>query len=276
MACCVNITRHPFSGAGSSPRDMSEELGKEGGVVTWADSLEAAGHAAPFTALSSSGERAGLQLDFGVEQCWQPVDAHRATLWCGRQGKQEEFAHALGVRHFTKCESSCRHETLLDAVEDVGLPRTNAAAFLTSRELVQDVWDAFAETHALGASRVPMFVFNGPMSNGGPFRSGGGRPYIVSGPADTDTFLAVLRSILGDAQALEQRNTPSPAAAQQQQQQRQASEAHAATKPGGSRAATATPPRPQRRRSASKRHGEPQSALAGVRKPATPHRQEEV
>ena len=58
----------------------------------------------------------------------------------------------------------------------VGLDRADAAAFLETDELVDEVWRSFGDTiHVKDIHAIPLFVFNVPVidATGGPFRSPG-------------------------------------------------------------------------------------------------------
>ena len=104
----------------------------------------------------------------------------------------------LGRKHFEEKSSASHRATLLDVVEEVGLSRSDANAFLDTDELVDFVWDSYGATiREKGIEAIPFFVFLPPGSDGGPFRQGdrGGKSYVVRGSADPQTFFKVFDTI---------------------------------------------------------------------------------
>mmetsp|Transcript_35668 Transcript_35668/g.42996 ORF Transcript_35668/g.42996 Transcript_35668/m.42996 type:complete len:153 (-) Transcript_35668:496-954(-) len=142
------------------------------------------------------GSRAGIKFDYQVQAQWQPVESQRLMLWAGRFGKQEEFMTALGHRHFEKKESASHRRTLLAAAEEVGLDVQLAQQFLNTDELVEHVWRSYGTTiREKGIHSIPLFVFNGPKTNGGPFRPGPGQAIVHSGSGDPHSFLQIFSKI---------------------------------------------------------------------------------
>jgi len=140
------------------------------------------------------GKRAGVEINYDVQTNWQPVDSQRLMLWTARYGKQEEFMDVLGNSHFEKQQSASHRSTLLGAVEQVGLDQAEAERFLETDELKDYVWQSYGSTiHEKGIHSIPFFVFNGPKTNGGPFRSGENTASIVRGSGDPETFMEVFR-----------------------------------------------------------------------------------
>ncbi|CAE8643195.1 unnamed protein product [Polarella glacialis] len=150
------------------------------------------------------GRRAGIELDYGVQTNWQPVDSQRLMLWSGRFGRQEKFMSALAQRHFEQRKSASHRTTLMEVVEEIGLNVVEARQFLETDELVAEVWRSYGETiHDKGIHAIPFFVFNSPLTDGGPFRSGKGEPAIVKGSGDPPTFLRVFEQLLRDVERAE-------------------------------------------------------------------------
>ena len=148
----LNVTRHPYSFNGDSRRGSLAGHGtKEGNEPTWHDSLlgycggDAAKRDAAEDGMRTLGRRAGIELDYGVQTNWQPIDSQRSMLWARRFGLAEEFMDHLGHRHFEQRKSASHRATLLDAAAAAGLDASALGAFLDSDELVADVAAAKAQ-----------------------------------------------------------------------------------------------------------------------------------
>eukprot|EP00747_Dinoflagellata_sp_TGD_P055127 gnl/TRDRNA2_/TRDRNA2_149376_c0_seq1.p1 gnl/TRDRNA2_/TRDRNA2_149376_c0~~gnl/TRDRNA2_/TRDRNA2_149376_c0_seq1.p1 ORF type:complete len:198 (+),score=33.62 gnl/TRDRNA2_/TRDRNA2_149376_c0_seq1:312-905(+) len=148
--------------------------------------------------------RSGIWLDYHVQTNWQPVDSQRLMMWAGRFGKQELYMSALARRHFEQRKSASHRSTLLEAAEEAGLDVKAAAAFLETDELRADVWRSYGDMiRGKGIHAIPFFVFNSPLTDGGPFGSGKGKPVIVNGSADQRYFLEIFEGILKDVEGTE-------------------------------------------------------------------------
>jgi len=148
------------------------------------------------------GRRVGIELDYHVQTQWQPVDSQRLMLWAHRYGKQEAYMSALGRRHFEERTSASHATTLLAACAEAGLDAEAASAVLASEEFREEVWHSYGSTiRDKGVHAIPLFIFNSPLTDGGPFRSGGGKPCIVHGSASRDEFLSLFERMLRDVRA---------------------------------------------------------------------------
>jgi len=151
------------------------------------------------------GAAAGIRFDYNVVAQWQPVESQRLLLWAGRYGLQEEFMSALNKRHFEQRQSASKRETLLAAVEEVGLDRAAASAFLDTDELEAQVWRSYGETiRDKAIHSIPLFALSVPAIDavGGPFRSPGrDEAYVVRGSMDDAYFLELFCVILRDVNA---------------------------------------------------------------------------
>mmetsp|Transcript_85333 Transcript_85333/g.198394 ORF Transcript_85333/g.198394 Transcript_85333/m.198394 type:complete len:213 (-) Transcript_85333:162-800(-) len=206
----LNVTRHPYSFIGDNRTEGGSLQGfgtPEGQEKTWHESLlgycggsESVRREAEET-MRQLGRRAGIELDYGVQTNWQPVDSQRLMLWAGRFGKQEKYMSALARLHFEECTSASHRATLLRAAEASGLDVDAARAFLDTDELRAEVWRSYGETiHEKGIHAIPYFVFNSPLTDGGPFRSGNGKPVIINGSGDEQVFLDVFEQFLRDVE----------------------------------------------------------------------------
>lgn len=147
------------------------------------------------------GRRAGIQLDYNVKTNWQPIDSQRLMLWARQFGKAEAYMSALSRRHFEECQSASHRATLFAAVEEAGLDVALARDFLQTDDLKAEVWRSYGDTiHEKRINAIPYFVFNSPLTSGGPFRNGPGEPIIVNGSASLLQFLIVFEQILDDVE----------------------------------------------------------------------------
>ena len=144
------------------------------------------------------GKRAGVTLDYNVQTNWQPVDSQRVMLWAATFGKQEDYMDVLARGHFEKKKSASHHSSIIEAALEVGLPEAPLMAFLKSEELKDEVWRSYGTTiRNKRIEAIPLFIFNGPTSNDGPFRSGKtGRAIIHHGSGDPEQFKQVFDDIL--------------------------------------------------------------------------------
>jgi len=147
--------------------------------------------------LKQLGAECGTAFDMDVEFQWHPVDSQRLLLWAGTQGRAELFMDALNHDHFTRRNSASNKAALLAAVAEAGLSVEDAETFLASDEFSEDVWRSYRETIEVhGIHSIPLFVFNGPRNDAGPFRSGHGEARVINGSASASEFLGVFNGIL--------------------------------------------------------------------------------
>lgn len=206
VSLLLNVTRHPYSFNGDR-RSPNTDI-PEGQEKTWHEGL--LGYCGGDTRVRDQAEesmrmlakRAGISnIDYGVQTNWQPINSQRMLLWASRFGKAELFMSALSRRHFQERKSASHRNTLLEAAEEATLDVDAARAFLDTDELVADVWRSYGSTiHDKGIHAIPFFVFNSPLTDGGPFRSGSGRPVVVNGSGDEATFLDIFERFLVDCE----------------------------------------------------------------------------
>lgn len=198
VAVQLNVKRHPYSFNGDSPPSntpQGEEKTWHDGLLPYCGGCEERRAAAEIH-MQALASLAGIRFDYGVQTNWHPVDSQRLMWWAGRHGKQEEYMSALAHRHFECRESASHTTTLLKVVEHLGLSVEAAEKFLASGELVDEVWRSYGSTiHEKGIDAIPFFVFNGPGSNGGPFRPGPGKATIIRGSADPEAFFQVFQEL---------------------------------------------------------------------------------
>lgn len=148
--------------------------------------------------LRELGRDVDIDFDFDVWFRWYPVESQRVLLYAARFGSQEAYADALARRHFTMGQAAGMRSTVLDSVEEVGLDPADVEALLNGDEYEADVWKSYKD--AVGKHNVhsiPFFTFNGPVSCGGLFRSGGMNTgeITVNGSGNMNQFLHVFERI---------------------------------------------------------------------------------
>lgn len=195
-ALLVNVTRHPFSFVGDSTEGFFDERTIELGQDTWDNALKKDNY--PKRNVVQPGKQAGLpDFDFSVRiNRAQPIDSQRVLLWSGRFGKQEEFMSAINRRHFHERKSAHSRDTILEAAEEARLDVEACKAFLETDELYEQVMQSYHSTiYEKRIHSIPLFIFNSPLTDGGPFRSGRGRPEVVNGSSSADEFLDIFERL---------------------------------------------------------------------------------
>lgn len=207
----LNVHRVPYSFLGDAQQGAGHKAAlagfetPEGEEPTWHESLlgycggEAQRAQAEQTMLEC-GRRAGVELDYGVQTNWQPVDSQRLMLWASQFGKAEDFIEELGLMHFSQRKSASHTATLVEAATKAGLPRSEVEAFLRTNEGKDEVWQSYHDTiHKHDIRAIPLFVF-GLEDMGGPFRpTHSGQALVINGSADPPTFFRVLQTLYGKA-----------------------------------------------------------------------------
>jgi len=139
-----------------------------------------------------------INFDCDVDFHWHPVDSQRLIQWAKQFGLQEEYVGELAKLHFEERQSVTKRSTLLKAVAAAGLSQASAESFLDSDEFVKDIWQSYGDTlrkHNLHS--IPVFFFNGPSTNGGPFRGGSNDSCTkVHGSGNAEQFAAAFEEVL--------------------------------------------------------------------------------
>lgn len=143
------------------------------------------------------GKKCGIELDYNVQTNWQPVNSQRVMLWAHRFGLQENYMSALARRHFENRTSASHDATILEAAAEAGLDVDACRAFLATDELREYVWKSYGSTiHEKGIHAIPLFIFNSPVTDGGPFRDGKGKPEMEHGSGSQAGFLQIFERLL--------------------------------------------------------------------------------
>lgn len=161
----VTIRWHPF--------ELNPDLPPEG--IDRADYLAAkfgeAGRAADIYArVREAGRAAGLALDFdAIERQPNTLDAHRLIAWA--QARHPSSASALVERLFQAYFIEGRflgdRDELVRLAGEAGLPAGEAAEFLASGAIAEEVRAAEMRAGSLGITGVPFFVFDGRVALSG-------------------------------------------------------------------------------------------------------------
>eukprot|EP00930_Biecheleria_cincta_P089165 TRINITY_DN78434_c0_g1_i1.p1 TRINITY_DN78434_c0_g1~~TRINITY_DN78434_c0_g1_i1.p1 ORF type:complete len:344 (-),score=72.27 TRINITY_DN78434_c0_g1_i1:304-1335(-) len=159
--------------------------------------------------LGQSVKHDPIAFNIDVEFQYQPVDSQRLLQWAARFGKQEEVVSALARLHFEEQASVTKRATITQAAKEAGLDTQALEHFLASEELVGEIWQSYGDTiNKHGIHAIPLFIFNGRTTNGGPFRDGSNAAVSVQGSADVDTFVQAFEEILRRQESLEQSSKP--------------------------------------------------------------------
>eukprot|EP00928_Gymnodinium_smaydae_P084491 TRINITY_DN67763_c0_g1_i1.p1 TRINITY_DN67763_c0_g1~~TRINITY_DN67763_c0_g1_i1.p1 ORF type:complete len:159 (+),score=15.27 TRINITY_DN67763_c0_g1_i1:420-896(+) len=143
------------------------------------------------------GRNCGIELDYGVQTNWQPVNSQRVMLWAHRFGLQEAYMSALARRHFEQQKSASHDATILQCVQEAGLDVDACRKFLATEELRAEVWESYRSTiDEKGIHAIPLFIFNSPATDGGPFRNGNGKPEIEHGSGNVARFVDIFERLL--------------------------------------------------------------------------------
>lgn len=205
MALLVNVHRHPYSFLGDAKRGgtLAGHNTPQGEEPTWHESLlgycngsEAARKGAE-DSMRELGQNCGIELDYNVQTNWQPINSQRVMLWAHRFGLQEAYMSVLAHKHFEQQKSASHDETVLECAEEAGLDGNACRAFLATDELREDVWKSYGSTiDEKGIHSIPLFIFNSPATDGGPFRNGKGKPEMEHGSGNQQRFLQIFERLL--------------------------------------------------------------------------------
>lgn len=201
----LNVRRHPYSFLGDAKKggNLAGHSTPQGQEPTWHESLlgycggDEGARAGAEEGMRELGRNCGIELDYNVQTNWQPINSQRIMLWARRYGLQEAYMSALGRRHFERCQSASHDTTILESAREAGLDVEACRAFLTTDELRDEVWQSYRSTiHEKGIHAIPFFIFNSPFTDGGPFRSGGGKPEMEHGSGNQERFLEIFERLL--------------------------------------------------------------------------------
>ena len=123
--------------------------GKEGAAQVY-DAVEAAGREE--------------KLDFAFDRMQRTpntVDSHRLIRFAEGKGRQDEMVETLFQRYFLRAEDIGDQEVLAAAAEEAGLEKQEAAEFLASGNLREEIVQEDEAARRAGVNGVPCFIFAG-------------------------------------------------------------------------------------------------------------------
>eukprot|EP00933_Yihiella_yeosuensis_P054045 TRINITY_DN52383_c0_g1_i1.p1 TRINITY_DN52383_c0_g1~~TRINITY_DN52383_c0_g1_i1.p1 ORF type:complete len:167 (+),score=44.25 TRINITY_DN52383_c0_g1_i1:344-844(+) len=107
--------------------------------------------------LSRLGAAAGYDFNFNV-RATNTFKSHRVLLWAESRGLGVEFGKALARRYFEEGRALGDDSTLLDAAEEVGLPKDDTEKILASDQMADVVRKKYAAAMNSGIHSIPLFL----------------------------------------------------------------------------------------------------------------------
>jgi predicted DsbA family dithiol-disulfide isomerase len=148
-----------------NPFQLNPDMPKEGGDRL-SLRLEKHGSAEKAAALDQriTDAAAGVGLDFHTELMLRTpntLDAHRLVWFGGTKGRQNAVMEAVFSAYFTAGRDIGDRAALIACATEAGLDEQEAAAFLDSETVVQEIHRADYAARKAGVSGVPSFFLDG-------------------------------------------------------------------------------------------------------------------
>ena len=171
------------------PFELNPQMAPEGEDIvehlTRKYGIDAAQVATNTANIRQRGQDVGFDFGLGKRsRIYNTFDAHRLLHWAGVHGpagSQRALKHALLKAYFTEGRDPSDHATLLQAVAEVGLDATEAAAILVSERYVAEVRQAETFYQQAGIHAVPAVIINDK--------------HLISGGQPVEVFERALRQI---------------------------------------------------------------------------------
>ena len=175
------------------PFELNPQMAPEGEDIvehlTRKYGIDAAQVATNTANIRQRGQEVGFDFGLGKRsRVYNTFDAHRLLHWAGVHGpagSQLALKHALLKAYFTEGRDPSDHATLLQAVAEVGLDATEAAAILVSERYVAEVRQAETFYQQAGIHAVPAVIINDK--------------HLISGGQPVEVFERALRQIAAQA-----------------------------------------------------------------------------
>lgn len=133
--------------------------------------------------LVDTGKALGIDFRYSPDsRIYNSHKAHQLLSWAGEIGGQTRLKLALFHAYFTDEANISDDAVLLDAVEQVGLPRDQAAAVLADQRYAAAVDAEVTHWHDQNVTGVPAYIIN--------------EKYMIPGAQDAQTFARLLERIL--------------------------------------------------------------------------------
>ena len=171
------------------PFELNPQMAPEGEDIvehlTRKYGIDAAQVATNTANIRQRGQEVGFDFGLGKRsRVYNTFDAHRLLHWAGVHGpagSQLALKHALLKAYFTEGRDPSDHATLLQAVAEVGLDATEAAAILVSERYVAEVRQAETFYQQAGIHAVPAVIIDDK--------------HLISGGQPVEVFERALRQI---------------------------------------------------------------------------------
>ena len=171
------------------PFELNPQMAPEGEDIvehlTRKYGIDAAQVATNTANIRQRGQEVGFDFGLGKRsRVYNTFDAHRLLHWAGVHGpagSQLALKHALLKAYFTEGRDPSDHATLLQAVAEVELDATEAAAILASERYVAEVRQAETFYQQAGIHAVPAVIINDK--------------HLISGGQPVEVFERALRQI---------------------------------------------------------------------------------
>jgi predicted DsbA family dithiol-disulfide isomerase len=112
--------------------------------------------------VASTGQSLGLQFNYDeVLMTPNTLAGHRLLWWAEQRNQQGPLAESLFRAYFTEGSDIGRHDVLAEVAAGVGLPLSEARAFLDSDAGKKNVEEEALKGLELGLEGVPFFLING-------------------------------------------------------------------------------------------------------------------
>jgi predicted DsbA family dithiol-disulfide isomerase len=109
--------------------------------------------------VAATGKGLGIEFNYDkVLMTPNTLAGHRLSWWAEKQHHQAHLTEALFRAYFTEGRDVGRHDVLAEIAAEVGLPHTEAIAFLDSDAGKKEVEEQALKGLELGLQGVPFFV----------------------------------------------------------------------------------------------------------------------
>jgi predicted DsbA family dithiol-disulfide isomerase len=132
--------------------------------------------------MAAVGEQEGIPFALDkIRKSVNTFDAHRLIWWAAQRNLDDAVADGLFRAYFTKGRDVGDREVLADIAARAGLDCSEAKAFLSSDEGVQEVRAEEMKARNIGVDSVPTFIIGGRI--------------LVAGAQTPDVFLEAFESL---------------------------------------------------------------------------------
>lgn len=120
------------------------------------------GAAQVYDAVEAAGREEKIDFAFDrMQRAPNTVDSHRLIRFAEGKGLQDAMVETLFQRYFLRAEDIGDRVVLTEAAKEAGLDEDEAAAFLASEELHDEIVHEDEAARRAGVNGVPCFIFAG-------------------------------------------------------------------------------------------------------------------